>query len=291
MKLWKISSNLALAVIAPCLLLSGCGSKAGAIVTSVSVTSSVGPTLILGQSTTITATVTGPSNTDVTWEPGEPKGTNCTYTTTTTSSSGVQTTQPSKVCPTDGSFGTLSNEQTTGTATFLAPSVLPDPTTFPILQLTITVQSVADLSKNGTGTIVLNIDSGITVSLNPTTAAVPTSEKQPFFAILTNDLQNKGVTWTLTQTVPSSTTPTTPNIYAGLPTCTVSGNASGCGSIDANGIYSAPTAVPTDTTPTSTSTTPADVTIVATSVEDPTRFVIGTITITAGGPIDRKSVV
>jgi len=240
----------------------------------------------LGQSTTITATVTGPSNLDVTWEPGQPKGTNCTYTTTTTSSSGVQTVQPAKVCPTDGSFGTLSNEQTTGTATFLAPSILPDPTTYPILQIIITVQSVADLSKNGTGTIALTIDSGISVSLNPTTAAVPTLEQQPFFAILTNDLQNKGVTWTLTQTTPSSTTPTSPNIYAALPTCTVTGNASGCGSIDANGVYTAPAAVPTSTTvPTTVTSTPQDVTIVATSVEDPTRFALGTITITSGGPI------
>lgn len=285
MKLWKISSYLALAVIAPCLLLSGCGGSSGAIVTSVSVTSSVGNTLILGQSTTITATVTGPSNTEVTWEPGQPKGTNCTFTTIPATPVGNTTPTAAKVCPTDGSFGTLSNEQATGTATFLAPSILPDPTTFPALTIIITVQSVADSSKNGTGTISLNIDSGITVSLNPTTAAVPTLEKQPFFAILTNDLQNKGVTWTLTQTSPSSTTPTTPNIYAGLPTCTVSGNASGCGSIDSNGIYTAPSAVPTDTTPTSTSTTPADVTIVATSVEDPTRFALGTITITAGGPI------
>jgi DNA-binding beta-propeller fold protein YncE len=286
MKLWKISGYLALAVIAPCLLLSGCGSKSGAIVTSVSVISSVGPTLILGQSSTITATVTGPSNLDVTWEPGEPKGTNCTYTTIPATPVGNTTPTAAKVCPTDGSFGTLSNEQTTGTATFLAPSILPDPTTYPSLAIIITVQSVADLSKNGTGTISLNIDSGIAVSLNPTTAAVPTLEQQPFFAILTNDLQNKGVTWTLTQTTPSSTTPTTPNIYAGLPTCTVSGNASGCGSVNANGVYTAPAAVPTSTTvPTTVTTTPQDVTIVATSVEDPTRFALGTITITAGGPI------
>jgi len=90
------------------------------------------------------------------------------------------------------------------------------------------------------------------------------------------------LTWSLTQTTPSSTTPTSPNIYAALPTCTVSGNATGCGSIDTSGIYSAPAVVPTSTTVT---TTPADVTIVATSVEDPTRFALGTITITQGGPI------
>jgi DNA-binding beta-propeller fold protein YncE len=283
MKLWKISSYLTLAVLAPCMLLSGCGSSSnGAIVTTVSLNSSVvSDVLILGQSTTLTAAVTGPSNTDVTWV-------GCTYTTTTTNSSGTPTTATAVKCPTDGSFGTLSNEQTAGptpTATFTAPLVLPDPTKFPLLAIIITVQAVGDSSKHGTMTITLHIDSGIAVSLVPATAAVPTNEKQPFFAILTNDLKTQGVTWTLTQTTPSNTTPTTPNIFAGLPTCTVTGNATGCGSIDTNGIYSAPTAVPTASVPATASTTPTNVTIVATSVEDPTRFATGTITITAGGPI------
>ena len=280
MKLWKISSYLALAVVAPCLLLNGCGGSSGATVTSVFISSSVGNTLILGQSTTLTATVTGPTNTDVTWV-------GCTYTTTTVpTNGGTPVTATAKPCPADNSFGTLSNEQTTGTATFLAPSVLPDPTKYPLLAVIITAQAVADSSKHGTGTVSLSIDSGITVSITPTTAAVPTLEQQPFFAILTNDLQTKGVTWSLTQTTPSSTTPTTPNVYAALPTCTVTGNATGCGSIDANGIYTAPAVVPTNpTVPTTVTTTPQNVTIVATSVEDPTRFALGTITITAGGPI------
>jgi len=280
MKLWKISSYLALAVIAPCLLLNGCGGgSSGATVTSVFISSSIGNTLILGQSTTLTATVTGPTNTNVTWV-------GCTYTTTTVPTSGNPVVATAKPCPSDGSFGTLSNEQTTGTATFLAPSILPNPTTFPLLSIIITAQAVADSSKHGTGTIGLSIDSGITIQLTPTTAAVPTLEQQPFFAILTNDLQNKGVTWSLTQTTPSSTTPTTPNAYAALPTCTVTGNATGCGSIDANGIYTAPAVVPTNpTVPTTVTTTPQNLTIVATSVEDPTRFALGTITIVAGGPI------
>jgi hypothetical protein len=287
MKSWKISSYLTLAILAPCLLFSGCGGGTGATVTTVGISSSVGNALILGQSTTLTATVVGPANTDATWMPGQPKGTDCTYTTTTTNSSGTPVTAAAKVCPTDGSFGTLSNEQTTSpaTATFLAPSKLPDPTTFPALVLTVTVQSVADASSHGTGTIQLTIQSGITISLNPSTAAVPTNEKQPFFAILTNDLKAQGVTWSLTQSTPTTTTPTTPNPLAALPTCTVSGNATGCGSIDANGIYSAPTAVPTASVPANASTTPTDVTIVATSVEDPTQFTTGTISITQGGPI------
>jgi len=280
MKLWKISSYLTLAVLAPCLLLSGCGRGTNAaIVTSVLLNSSVpGGVLILGQSTTLTASVTGQTNMNVTWV-------GCTYTTTTTNSSGTPTTSAPVKCPADNSFGTLSNTQPTGTATFTAPSVLPDPTKFPGLTIIITVQSVVDSSSHGTGIAKLFIDSGIVVRLLPVTAAVPTNEKQPFFAILTNDLKTQGVTWSLTQTTPTSTTTTTPNIYAGLPTCTVSGNATGCGSIDANGVYSAPTAVPTASVPAKASTTPSSVTIVATSVEDPTRFAIGTITITAGGPI------
>jgi DNA-binding beta-propeller fold protein YncE len=275
MKLWKISIYLTLTILAPCLLFSGCRSSS-ATTTTVTLSSSVGNSLILGQSTTITATVTGPANTDVNWL-------KCTYTIAPVNASGVPVTKAAVDCPTDNSLGTLSNEQTTGTATFLAPSILPSPTTYPGLLVIITAQSVATPSK--TGTISLSIVSGITVTLVPSTAAVPVNEQQPFFAILTNDLQNKGVTWSVTQTTPSSTTGTSPNAYAALPTCTVSGNATGCGSIDANGVYSAPAVVPTDTTPTSTSTTPQDVTFVATSVEDPTQYAIGTITITTGGPI------
>jgi DNA-binding beta-propeller fold protein YncE len=280
MKLWKISSCLALAVIAPCLVLTGCGGgSSGATVVHLFITSNVGNTLILGQSTTLTATVTGSTNLNVKWV-------GCTYTTTTFTTAGAPVVATAKPCPSDNSFGTLSNEQTTGTATFTAPSLLPNPTTFPLLSVIITAQAAADASKNGTGTIGLSIDSGITISLTPTTAAVPTLEQQPFFAILTNDLQGKGVTWSLTQSTPSSTTPTTPNIYAALPTCTVTGNATGCGSIDANGIYTAPAVVPTNpTVPTTVTTTPQNLIVVATSVEDPTRFALASVTITTGGPI------
>jgi hypothetical protein len=278
MKLRKISSYLTLAILAPCLLSSGCGSKnTGAIAITVSIISSVGNILILGQSTTLNATVVGAADVTVNWV-------GCTYTTTppaTTSTPNPKASTPI-TCPTDGSFGTLSNEQTTGTATFTAPSVLPDPTKFPSLVVIITANAVANTAK--TGTISLAIDSGISVSLAPTTAAVPTKEQQPFFAVLTNENTQK-VTWSLTQTTPSSTTPTTPNIWAGLPTCTVSGNASGCGSIDANGIYSAPSVVPTASVPAAASTTPTILTVVATSAVDPTRFATGTITITQGGPI------
>src|SRR6202011_5649938 len=99
---------------------------------TVSLQSSVGSTIIIGQSTTLTATVTGgtTSNTAVNWQP-------CQFTTTTVSGT---TTVPSTAatCPTDGPLGPLSNEETTGTATYTAPSKIPDQTKFPGLVIIIT---------------------------------------------------------------------------------------------------------------------------------------------------------
>jgi hypothetical protein len=290
MKFGKACVRLALVASATVLLCCGCGNSNGFIATTVSVVSSVGNTLILGQSTTITATVTGPTDVNVKWI-GPSNTTACQYTTTTVSTSGTSTTSSRLPCPSDGSLGTLSNEQITGTATFTAPGVLPDPTKFPGLVIDIYACTEATPVKCALP-LALTIDSGITVSLTPGTAAVPTSEKQPFFAVLTNDLKNQGVTWLLTQQTPTGTsTSTNTNAYAKLVTCTVSGNASGCGSIDTNGVYTAPSAVPTTTVPANTTaaptdcTTPQNLTIVATSVTDPTRFAIGTVTVTQGGPI------
>jgi len=261
--------------------MSGCGGSSTANVVTVTVSSSVGSILILGQSTTLTATVSGATNLNVNWEPSTPKGTPCTYTTTTTNSSGTTTTSKAQNCPTDGSFGTLTNIQETGTATYTAPTTIPNQTTYPGLQLIFTAQSQANTNKSGTATITL--DSGISVVLNPVTASVPTNEPQQFSVQLTNDLQNKSVTWLITQQVPTATIP-----YPQLKTCSPT-----CGTITpvantpnvAN--YTAPSTVPTSITPADSSNTnsPANVTIVATSVTDVTRIAIGTITIVTGGPI------
>jgi len=272
MRLRKIASFLGLLFVLPGLLsLNGCGGGSGANVVTITLTSSVGNVLILGQSTTLTATVTGSTNTNVNWGV-------CTYTITPVGSS-----TPNKAvnCPTDGSFGTLSNEQATGTATYLAPTKLPDQTTFPGLQLIFTATSQADTGKNATVTITLT--SGIAVSMTPVTATVPTQESQAFIVTLDNDLQSKGVTWLITQSTPTSTTP----IYQ-LPSC-----SPGCGTITPNPVdpihqatYTAPSSVPTST---SVTTTPADVTIVATAVSDNSCsgcIAEGTITIIQGGPIN-----
>ena len=249
---------------------AGCGGGTTNVI-AVSVSSSVGNVLILGQSTTLTASVTGATNTNVNWE-------TCMYTTTTTSSSGAVTTSTPATCL--PLMGTLSNQQTSGTATFLAPQTLPDTKTYPGLQIIITAQSVQNTSK--TGKITLTLNSGIGIVLTPTTATVPTLEQQAFQVQLSNDLQNLGVTWQITQQVPSSSTSSTPNPYFNLAPCTT------CGSIDpVTGTYTAPSAVPTAITPAQTNNTnaPANVTVVATAKADQTRYALATITIILGGPI------
>jgi hypothetical protein len=165
-------------------------------------------------------------------------------------------------------LGTLSNQLATGTATYTAPQNLPSTTTYPGLQIIITADAQANTSKTGKAT--LTIDSGIIVTLNPTTATVPTGEAQTFIASLTNDLKNAGVTWLVTTATPTSTTP-----YPQLASCTTATSTSAsCGSIDANGVYTAPTTLPSSVNSTYVNT----LTVVATSVTDTNRFATGTIT-------------
>jgi DNA-binding beta-propeller fold protein YncE len=265
MRLRWIAGGVVCAAMLLSFWLGGCGSSSSANVVTVSVTSSTGATLILGQSTTLTATVSGATNTMVNWQP-------CQFTTTTVSGTTSTTSMPAN-CPSDGSLGALSNQEATGTATYTAPSQIPDQTKYPGLQIILTAQSQQDTKKTGNVKIIL--DSGIGVTLTPTTATVPTNEQQTFSAVLTNDLQKQGVTWLVTQSTATSTI-TEPN----LATC-----SPGCGSINSSGIYTAPAAVPTASTPSGASSTPQNVTVVATAKADNTRFATGTITIIAGGPI------
>jgi DNA-binding beta-propeller fold protein YncE len=272
MRLRSKAGGIALAatLLSFCLVACGGGSSNANVVT-VSVVSSVGPVLILGQSTTLIASVSGATNTSVNWQP-------CQYTTTTVSGT-TPTTAPAAACPSDGSLGTITNQEATGTATYTAPAKVPDQSKYPGLQIVITAQSQQDTKK--TGAVNLILDSGIAIGLNPTTATVPTNEKQTFTARLTNDLDTQGVTWSVTQSKPTAATTTAVAVnYPNLPTC-----SPGCGSIDSSGVYTAPTAVPTASTPAGASTTPQDVTIVATAKADNTRFATGTVTIIVGGPI------
>ena len=262
------------------LLLNGCGSKNAANVITVTVTPSTG--LILGQSVTLTATVTGANTTKVTWSKLQ-------YTTTTTTNGKTKTSDPIDA-PSDGSFGVLSNQQDTGTATYTAPDPakfqVPDSTKYPGLQIVITATSQQDPKKSGKANIILV--SGIRAVITPVTASVPTKESQQFFSTLTNDIQNQGTTWLITQNVPNTDSSGNFINYPKLPSCSPT-----CGTItpDTNNpnvaVYTAPDTIPTAITPAQKNNTnsPSNVTIVATPKADDAGFVIGTITIVTGGPI------
>jgi DNA-binding beta-propeller fold protein YncE len=262
-------------LVASLIAAAGCGSSGSSNVVKVAV-SPAAFTVIVTQTLTLTSIVTGTTNTNVTWS--------CTYATTFFDSNSKAQTGTSTAC--NNQSGNIPTNSTNTTVVFTAPQSLPDltklqgtnctaTTTTCTLVITITATSAAD--TKATGTALLSLDSGISVVLVPTTATVPTSSNSStpsqfqFNATLTNDIGTiKGVTWLLTQGTPSGTT-NFPDLTSCSPTC---------GSIDGNGLYSAPTAVPTTAT----------VTLVVTSKADPLRFALGTITIITGGPITFKGI-
>jgi len=138
--------------------------------------------------------------------------------------------------------GTLSNV-TTSSVTYTAPANQPTPNT-----VTLTATSVADNTKNSSTTI--TVTPPVAVSVAPTSASVAVSATQQFTPTVSNDAQNKGVTWSLSGAGCSGAT---------------------CGAISSTGLYTAPSAV----------SSPATVTVTATSVSDPSRTATATVTVTA----------
>jgi hypothetical protein len=141
--------------------------------------------------------------------------------------------------------GTLSS-QTSTSVTYNAPATSPASD----LTLTLTATSVADTSKTGSATITVP---AISVSVSPVTVTVAVDTTQQFSATVSPDPNNKGATWTLTQ----------------------SGSACspGCGALSdqtaTSVTYNAPGTVPTNPT----------VTLTATAVADTTKSGSATITV------------
>src|SRR5262249_34016330 len=143
-----------------------------------------------------------------------------------------------------GKVGALSNIQNTSTtaastATFTAPDAFPDHATLPNVIITITATAHANTKK--TGTFNIAIDSGVRIAITPTTATLATGETKTFHAQDFNGtiLDNSTVTWAVTF---EST--------AKVDSVSCSGGSNDCGSVDANGKYTAPNPGPTPTTPT-----------------------------------------
>jgi DNA-binding beta-propeller fold protein YncE len=240
-----------------CVWLAGCSSSTNANVVVVTV-SPPSALLVVNQSLTLLATVTGATDTSVVWT--------CTFTTSTTPT-GTTTPVTSAAAPCTTAQGALSNNQTTS-VTYTAPATVPNPPP----TITITATSNADKKKTGTATI--NLDSGIRVTITPATATVATGSAFQFHATLTNDVTPDDVTWLLAQA-------TATNVIS--PTATSC--SPGCGSIDTAGLYTAPATVPV----VATVATPA-VTVIATSKLDTTRFATATVTVVQAGPISFSNV-
>jgi hypothetical protein len=259
----------------------GCGggsSTANQVAVTVTGPQSV---LVPKQSEVITATVTGATDVSSSFD--------CTFTTTPDPTTATPNPTPSAAKKCDdpsvkGAVGALSNLQNTSTTvsstvTFTAPDMFPDHATFPNVLVTITATAHANTKK--TGTFNITIDSGIRITLSPSTATLATGESKNFMAedLNGNLLDNTQLTWGLTYETRAKTD-----------SVSCSGGSNDCGSVALVGgveVYTAPAKVPV-AAPAST-TTPVNpagiVTIFVFSKVDHARIAQGSITIVSGGPI------
>ena len=189
-------------------------SKSGSAVVAVasSVAVSISPTeaqVTAGAQKQFTATVTGTTNSAVSWSV---VGSGC---------SGV-------------ACGSISTS-----GLYTAPTSTPTPP-----QVSVTATSVADPTKSATSSVTIIPEVSVTVS--PSTVQLPVLGHQQFTATVTGS-SNTSVTWR------------------------IAGGCIGaaCGTISASGVYTAPPAVPS----------PAQVSVTATSVADPTKSASATVTV------------
>ena len=209
----------------------------------------IAATTASGATSSATITITAPAIT-VAFSPAPPP----TLTTGTTASLTAVVTNDSQnkgvtwtvTCATSpcGSFSSTSTASGTAT-TYTAPSA--------VESVTVTATSVTDTTKTAVATINITTPA-LSVTFNP---APPTSlivgSTASLTAIVSNDSQNKGVTWTAA--------------------CSISPCGSFSSASTASGtatVYTAPATVPS----------PNTVTVTATSVTDTTKSASATITVT-----------
>jgi hypothetical protein len=164
------------------------------------------------------AKVTGTSNTSVTW-----------------SVSGIGCVS--------GSCGSI-----TSAGLYTAPSSVPTSSA-----VTITATSVADPTRSGSASVVVQSASSVSVSVFPKTAQVASGGRLQFSATVTGST-NTAVAWSISG--------------AGC-------SGSACGTITAAGLYTAPVTLPT----------PPSVTIKATAVADPSASASAAVTLVAGASV------
>lgn len=212
-----MSKRLLLFVVLTALIWAGCGgSKKDTTTTGVTVTiSPTNPSVAGANTQQFTATVTGSTNTGVTW-------------------------QVNGVTGGDATNGTIST-----TGLYTAPTVLPTTTT-----VAVTAVSQADTTKTASTLVTLTAPA-VTISISPTSATVPAGGTQQFTPTVTvTGSTNNAVTWSV----------------SGVP-----GGDAIHGTIDANGLYTAPASPPKSA-----------ITVTATSQANTTFTAKATITLQYG---------
>jgi len=200
-------------------------------------------TLSFGQRASFTPTVTNTPDTTVTWSVnGVPNG------------SGTV----GQICQSGTNPCVAPPDPASGAVDYLAPTSVPIPD-----PVTLVATSHADPSRSGTAMITISTSSGaIAVAVSPPYAFVSPSMGTPstyqFFASITG-ASDTSVTWSVQSAVAGQG-------------C----DGAACGSIDSNGVYSAPAAAPS----------PNAISIIATSVTDPTKSGSATVALTNGPAIE-----
>jgi len=272
---WRKIINCAVVAFAcAAIFLGGCSSSSVNVITVTVSPSST--SVIAGQIQTFTATVAGSTTTTV-------KNWPCTYsytplpTATTPNPAAVTGSCTSGQTLNGGSIGTWVITTTNGSnvLTYTAPSL----SNFPSPPPTLTFTATADASTKKTATAVVTLDSGIRAEIGPQSVTVPVgitpAATVGFLASLVNS-PPINLQWLLVQPNPGDTKNTNNDTANPLAvTCSPT-----CGTIDANGIYTAPATLPTATTPAgSTTTSPTTVYVVMNSAKDPLHYAVATITL------------
>jgi DNA-binding beta-propeller fold protein YncE len=227
MKRWTLNIGCLLALG---LLAAGCGSGSASTTPTTSVVlNTTAATVAIGSTFTFAANVlTSNTNKSVNWQ----------------------------VTGTSGNTSNIGTIDTNGNYT--APSTVPVPNT-------VTVTAVAQADATATASATVTIDSGIRVTVAPTSATIGTGEKISFTPTVTGTSSAfQGVTWIICQagsisTVTSATTPCPADTTTAL------------GTINTVGQYTAPPIIPTSN----------PVTIEAVSTKDPNQFGVATIALQA----------
>ena len=289
MKVGTFKSAVLVLLVALALWQSGCSSSSPN-----QVTVGVNPAtaiVIAGTTQVFVATVGGSSNLNSTWS--------CQYVYTPAPTSSVpnpKQTQPAN-CTTGqtvngGSIGTWTTNQTTvnNTLSYTAPSLTKFPNPIPII--TFTAAAEANNSKKGTATA--TIDTGIRISVTPTSATAPVGLNPAQQIQFTANLASGpplGLNWAVMQPVVGSSTEIC-NSFPSLVTNGSCGTATplgascspSCGTIDSStGIYTAPSKMPADTSPISSGSTAAtaavSVTVMVWKTGDIYHYATATITL------------